>query len=68
MSHAWRAPSIMKEVLVYTHLPGELKKQLEAVCVLLGIKKKHLVEEAVREKIEEIMATHDLVGKLLESE
>lgn len=54
----------MKEVLLYTQMPGELKRQLEAVCVLLGIKKKRLVEEALREKLSEVAAQNDIGEQL----
>ena len=39
--------------------PG-LKKQLDRVCALLGLKKSFLVEEALREKIEDLLDAHDL--------
>lgn len=39
--------------------PG-LKKQIHDVCRLLGLRKSFLVEEALREKIEELWDAYDL--------
>ena len=49
-----------KSEVFATKLPGELKKQLDAVCVLLGVKKSYLVEEAIREKLEDLLDSYDL--------
>ena len=43
-----------------TKLPHELKVQVDRVCALLGLRKNFLVEEAIREKIEDLMDAHDL--------
>ena len=43
-----------------TKLPKELKKQLDEACALLGLRKNFLVEEAIREKIEDLMDAYDL--------
>jgi predicted DNA-binding protein len=50
----------MKNEVFATKLPAELKKQLDAVCVLLGVKKSYLVEEAIREKLEDLLDSYDL--------
>lgn len=50
----------MKTMVFATKLPTELKKQLDAVSTLLGIKKSHLVEEAIREKLEDLLDAYDL--------
>jgi len=50
----------MKSEVFATKLPVELKKQLDAVCVLLGVKKSYLVEEAIREKLEDLLDAYDL--------
>jgi len=50
----------MKTQVFATKLPVELKKQLDAVCALLGVKKSYLVEEALREKLEEMLDSYDL--------
>jgi len=41
-------------------LPRKLKRQIDEVCRLLGLKKSFLVEEAIREKIEDLLDAHDL--------
>lgn len=43
-----------------TKLPGDLKRQIDDVCSLLGLRKNFLVEEAVREKIEDLLDAYDL--------
>ena len=43
-----------------TKLPPELKKQLSAVCDLLGLRKNFVVEEALREKLEDLLDAYDL--------
>jgi predicted DNA-binding protein len=50
----------MKTQVFATKLPVELKKQLDAVCALLGVKKSYLVEEAIREKLEDLLDAYDL--------
>ena len=41
-------------------LPRGLKKQIDEVCRLLGMRKGFLVEEAIREKIEDLLDAYDL--------
>ncbi len=43
-----------------TKLSGALKQELICVCNLLGIRKNFLVEEAIREKVEDLMDAYDL--------
>ena len=43
-----------------TKLPHDLKRELVHVCDLLGIRKNFLVEEAIREKVEDLMDAYDL--------
>jgi predicted DNA-binding protein len=43
-----------------TKLPGGLIEQLGEVCRMLGLRKNHLVEEAIREKIEDLLDSYDL--------
>lgn len=49
----------MNEVFA-TKLPRELKKRIDEVCALLGMRKNFLVEEALREKIEDLLDAYDL--------
>ncbi len=41
-------------------LPEKLKRQFSTVCDNLGLKKNQVVEAALREKLEDLMDTHDL--------
>ena len=51
----------MKQNEVFaTKLPGELKAQLDMVCDRLGMRKNFVVEEAIREKLEDLLDAHDL--------
>lgn len=43
-----------------TKLPSDLKKQLDDVVELLGLRKNFVVEEALREKIEDLLDAYDL--------
>lgn len=43
-----------------TKLPRDLKRQIDQVCRLLGLRKNFLVEEALREKIEDLLDSYDL--------
>ena len=43
-----------------TKLPRELKKQIDEVCGLLGMRKNFLIEEAIREKLEDLLDAYDL--------
>lgn len=43
-----------------TKLPKGLKQQIDEVCALMGMRKSFLVEEAIREKIEDLLDAYDL--------
>ncbi len=43
-----------------TKLPKGLKQQIDEVCTLLGMRKNFLVEEAIREKLEDLLDAYDL--------
>ena len=51
---------MIKNEVFATKLPKELKKQISEVCALLGMRKGFLVEEAIREKIEDLLDAYDL--------
>jgi predicted DNA-binding protein len=48
-----------KEVFA-TKLPRELKKELDQVCNLLGMRKSFVVEEALRDKLDDLVDAYDL--------
>ncbi len=50
----------MKQEVFATKLPAGLKKELSRVCDELGLKKNFVVEQALREKIEDLLDAHDL--------
>ncbi|HAH05653.1 MAG TPA: hypothetical protein DCM05_03860 [Elusimicrobia bacterium] len=50
----------MKSHVFATKLPKDLIEQLSDVCAALGLKKNFLVEEALREKIEDLLDSYDL--------
>ena len=50
-----------------TKLPAEVKKRLDEVCELLGVRKNFVVEEAIREKLEDLLDAHDLRQAVKES-
>ena len=58
--------NIRNEVFA-TKLPRDLKKQINKVCALLGMRKNFLVEEAIREKIEDLLDSYDLRQTIKES-
>ncbi|OGQ22465.1 MAG: hypothetical protein A3I05_09860 [Deltaproteobacteria bacterium RIFCSPLOWO2_02_FULL_44_10] len=43
-----------------TKLPPELVKTLDEVCERFGFRKNYIIETALREKLEDILDTHDL--------
>ena len=49
-----------KNEVFATKIPGELKRQISMVCETLGLKKNFVVEEAIREKLEDLLDAHDL--------
>lgn len=50
-----------------TKLPRDLKEQIDKVCALLGLRKNFLVEEAIREKVEDLLDAYDLRQALKEA-
>lgn len=50
-----------------TTLPRNLAHALDAVCRMLGLRKNHVVEAALREKVEDLIDAHDLDGALREA-
>ncbi len=56
-----------KNEVFATKLPRNLKQQLDGVCSLLGLRKNFLVEEAIREKIEDLLDAYDLRQAIKES-
>lgn len=43
-----------------TKLPLELKRTLDEVCERLGLRKNFVIEQALREKLEDLMDMYDL--------
>ncbi|MBF0105858.1 MAG: hypothetical protein HQM16_11085 [Deltaproteobacteria bacterium] len=51
----------MNDTLTFaTKLPSGLKQALDEVCQRLGLKKNFVIETALREKLEDLIDTHDL--------
>jgi len=50
-----------------TKLPPDLKQTLDVVCRRLGLRKTHVVETALREKLEDLMDAEDLKEAIAES-
>lgn len=50
-----------------TKLPPELMKTLDNVCERFGLRKNFVVEQALREKLEDILDTFDLQGAMKEA-
>lgn len=50
-----------------TTLPRDLARALNDVCRLLGLRKNHIVESALREKLEDLIDAHDLDGAIREA-
>jgi predicted DNA-binding protein len=51
---------VKKKEVFATKIPGELKRQISMVCETLGLKKNFVIEEAIREKLEDLLDAHDL--------
>lgn len=58
---------MIKNEVFATKLPSDVKKRLDEVCELLGIRKNFLVEEAIREKLEDLLDAHDLRSAMKEA-
>ena len=51
----------MSETLTFaTKIPAELKTALDQVCQQLGLKKNHVIETALREKLSDLIDAHEL--------
>ena len=49
-----------KTEMFATKLPAGLKEKVDKVCALLGMRKNFFYEEAIREKLEDLLDGHDL--------
>ncbi|OGQ04668.1 MAG: hypothetical protein A2W61_03665 [Deltaproteobacteria bacterium RIFCSPLOWO2_01_44_7] len=56
-----------RESAFATKLPSELKDTLDQVCEQLGLRKNFVVEQALREKLEDLLDTHDLQEAIKEA-
>ncbi|OHB71127.1 MAG: hypothetical protein A2W23_04500 [Planctomycetes bacterium RBG_16_43_13] len=50
-----------------TKLPSDIKKALDEICHKLGLRKNFVVEQALREKLEDILDAYDLDGAIREA-
>lgn len=50
-----------------TKLPADLMKELDDVCGRFGLRKNFVVEQALREKLEDILDTFDLQDAMKEA-
>jgi len=51
---------VIKTEVFATKLSSDIKKRLDEVCELLGVRKNFVVEEAIREKLEDMLDAYDL--------
>ena len=49
-----------KTEMLATKLPVGLKDKVDEVCKLLGMRKNFFIEEAIREKLEDLLDAYDL--------
>lgn len=49
-----------RETAFATKLPMDLKETLDEVCERLGLRKNFVVEQALREKLEDLLDSEDL--------
>ncbi|OGQ04742.1 MAG: hypothetical protein A3F82_08200 [Deltaproteobacteria bacterium RIFCSPLOWO2_12_FULL_44_12] len=56
----------MEKIALATQIPGDLKKELDAVCEQKGISISHFTTEALREKIEELREEEALLRMAME--
>lgn len=56
-----------KQEAFATKLPADLKRSLDQVCEKMGLRKNFVVETALREKLEELLDSHDLQGAIGEA-
>ena len=57
----------MKTHPLATRLPAELTEALDAVCSRFGLRKNHVIETALREKIEDLLDGEDLKNAVREA-
>ena len=50
----------MKTEVLVTRLPADLTRALDEVCSKLGLRKNHVIENALRENIEDLLDADDL--------
>lgn len=50
----------MSSEALATKLPLSLKRTLDEVCERLGLRKNYVIEQALREKLEDLMDMYDL--------
>jgi len=50
----------MKTEALATKLPADLTRALDEVCAKLGLRKNHVIEGALRDKIEDLLDGEDL--------
>jgi predicted DNA-binding protein len=58
---------MIKNEVFATKLPASLKRELDIICKRLGLHKNFLVEEALREKIEDLWDAYDLKEAMKEA-
>lgn len=51
---------MIKTEMFATKLPIGLKSKVDEVCKMLGMRKNFFIEEAIREKLEDLIDAHDL--------
>lgn len=56
-----------RESALATKLPSDLTDALDAVCEELGLRKNFVVEQALREKIEDLLDAYDLQEAIREA-
>lgn len=53
--------------MLSTRIPADLTRALDAVCKRLGLRKNHVLEIALRDKIEDLLDAEDLRGAVREA-
>ncbi|MDP2599813.1 MAG: hypothetical protein Q8P84_03655 [Deltaproteobacteria bacterium] len=56
-----------RETAFATKLPTDLKETLDEVCERLGLRKSFVVEQALREKLEDLLDSEDLRAAIKEA-
>lgn len=57
----------IREEAFATKISSDVKKQLDYVCEKLGLRKNFVIESALREKIEDLLDSHDLQTAMKEA-